>query len=104
MISKPYMWKYEDYSDWSRSIARNYTRDEIIREINKLEKGTGKITESHLSAIKKTTSMQSRSQARAQSGNVVIANYERKQAYKNALEIYDFYPEKTKEGIKKKSC
>lgn len=92
------LWKYEDYSDWSRQIAKHYTREEIEKEFNKCARQRGKLAESSLKSIQKTTSMQSNSQRRAQSGNALTGNYERMQAYKNALEIYDYYPEKTKEG------
>jgi hypothetical protein len=101
MSDKPVpLWKYEEYSEWSRQIARSSTRKEIEKELGICDCQRGKLGESHLAAIEKTTSMQSNSQRRAQSGNVLRGNYERMQAYKNALEIYDYYPEKSKEGKK----
>jgi len=101
MSEKPVpLWKYEEYSEWSRQIAMNYTRKEIKKELGICDRQRGKLGESHRAAIEKTTSMQSNSQRRAQSGNSLRGNYERSQAYKNALEIYEFYPEKTKEGKK----
>ena len=54
---------------------------------------TDKYGASHLNAVKATHSMESNSQRRAQTGNV-LDNYERKSAYLNALEIYENYPEK----------
>lgn len=98
--AKEPQWKYEEYSDWSRLIAKNYTRAEIEKEVGITNNARGKLADSHRRAIEKSTSMQSSAQGRAQSGNAMRGNYERFNAHKNALEIYDYYPEKTKEGVK----
>jgi len=95
-------WKYEEYSDWSRQLARNNTQEELQKQLAKLQGEQVKNTASHLRAVDKTTSMQSNSQHRAQSGNVVRGNYERRNAIENALEIHKYYPEKTKAANEKK--
>jgi len=90
--------KYEDYSEWSRQIAKTYTRKEIEKEANIANNNREQLSKNHLAAVEKSTSMSSNSQRRAQSRNAMTGNYERYNAYINALEIYDYYPEKTKEG------
>jgi hypothetical protein len=94
-------WKYEDYSAWSRQIAQNYTRKEIEKEIGLADGKRAGLGKSATAAVDRTTSMQSNSQARAQTSNALRGNWERLNAYQNALELYDFYPEKTKEGAPK---
>lgn len=96
-MSNP-IWKYEDYSVWSRNIAKDYTRAEIEKRLGKAEGARSGASKAHLAAVESTHSMQSNSQRRAQTGNVVRANYEERMALTNALEIYEFYPEKTKGG------
>lgn len=91
-------WKYEDYNDWSRQLAKNYTKQELENMLYDVNKELSKATKSHLNAINKTTSMQSNSQARAQSRNSVSGAAGKKYAIEKALEIYRFYPENTKEG------
>ncbi|MCK5158518.1 MAG: hypothetical protein KAR08_05150 [Candidatus Heimdallarchaeota archaeon] len=94
--TKQHVWEYSDYPEWSQSIAKTTSKSDIEKRINTLESNRDKYAESHLKAIEKSTSMQSNSQARAQTGNVVRANYEELQAYKNALEIQKNHPEKVK--------
>lgn len=89
--------KYEAYSDWSRLIASNYTKEEIETVIYGTERKRASLGKSHLNAINKSTSMQSNSQARAQTGNFFRANYEKLNAHENALELHEFYPEKCKQ-------
>lgn len=93
-------WLYEEYSHWARTIAANYTKAEIEREINKCDSARSALGRSHFNAVNKTTSMTSNSQRRAQSGNAFRGNWEKMQAHIRALEIYEFYPEKTKEGAR----
>jgi len=92
------IWKYEDYNDWSRLLAKNHTLKELEAMLGKSSTELKKSTKSHLNAIEKSTSMQGNSQARAQSGNSVTGNYEKKYAVENAIEIYKYYPERTLEG------
>jgi len=89
--------EYEAYSEWSRLIAKNNTVKEIESVIYGAQNKRKALSDSHLNAIKKSTSMQSNSQARAQTGNSLRCNYEKFNAYKNALELYEFYPEKCKQ-------
>lgn len=92
-------WRYEDYSPWAQQIAMNYTRAEIGHEIAKCEGARAPLRKAHLSAVQKTTSMLGNSQRRAQSRNSLVGNYERLNAYRRALGIYENYPDKTKEGV-----
>lgn len=93
------LWKYEDYNDWSRLMARNYTKKELENMVYGTGKELSKASKSHLNAVQKSTSMQGNSQARAQSRNAMTGTYEKKYAIENALEIYQFYPEHTKQGV-----
>jgi DNA repair protein RadC/predicted ABC-type ATPase len=95
------LWKYEEYNDWARRLAQTSTKEGIESRLTQLNGKKGKLAQSHLNAINKTSSMQSNSQRRAQTGNSVRANYEERNALENALEIYKYYPEKTKEGLQK---
>lgn len=90
--------KYEAYSDWSRLIASNYTKEQIETVIYGAQSKRSSLAKSHLSAINKSTSMQSNSQARAQSGNSFRGNYEKLNAHENALELHEFYPDKCKQN------
>lgn len=94
-------WAYEDYSAWSRQLAKNYSRAELEREVSKCDGARATLSNSHLNAIRATTSMTSQSQRRAQSGNAVAGNYERLRAHQDALEIHEFYPQhaKTAKGV-----
>lgn len=81
------------YSEWSKQLAVSYTKDELQKQLTKCEMLTDKYTKSHLMAVEKSTSMQSNSQSRAQTHNVVVANYEKKLALKNAIEIINLFPD-----------
>lgn len=98
MNSEP-QFKYEDYSPWSRQLAKGYSKDQLESMLYGSKKDLTKATQSHLNAINKSSSMQGNSQARAQSGNSVSGAYEKKNAIENALELYEYYPEFTKENI-----
>jgi hypothetical protein len=76
----------------------NYTRRELEKRIGIASETASKAARSHLRAIQATHSMTSQSQRRAQSGNVVAAAGEEKIAIRGALEIYDLFPEWTKEA------
>lgn len=84
------------YSDWSKNLARDSTRTELERRLYGAGADTERLTRSHLRAVEASTSMQSQSQRRAQTGNVVAANGEYKMALRGALEIYELFPEYTK--------
>ena len=91
-------YKYEEYTPHEQQLAKIHTRAELEKMHGKLLGAQPGNSASHLRAIEKTTSMQSNSQARAQTGNVVRANYEQRQFYNHALEIHDHYPEKSKQA------
>ena len=86
------IWKYEDYSAFSRQLARDYTRKELEKMLSKLEGEQFRNTQIHLHAIEKSASMTGNSQHRAQSGNVVRGNYEQCRFIKDAIEIHRYYP------------
>ena len=94
-------WKYEEYSDWSRRLAKDYTRAELEAKLGKTEGARRDLAESHKRAVEATTSMTSQSQRRAQSRNTMAGNYEENQALKNALEIHDNYPENANSSDRK---
>ena len=86
------------YSAWSKQLAKNYTRRELEKRVGIAAKAASKAAGTHLRAIQATHSMTSQSQRRAQSGNVVRAAGEERIAVSGALEIYDLFPEHTKEA------
>lgn len=90
------IFKYEAYSDWSRLLAKTKTVQELEKEMGIANSKREKLAKSHFDAVKKTSSMSSNSQRRAQSRNSMVGNYEKYNAYKNALEIHEYYPEKCK--------
>jgi hypothetical protein len=98
-VEKP-QWKYEDYSDWSRRLAKNNTVAELEKQLKKIGGEQEKAKQAHLRAIEKSTSMQGNAQQRAQAGIVVRGNYEEMQALKNALEIHKYYPDLAKQATK----
>lgn len=90
--------EYRKYSKWAQQIASTTSKRDIEKEIRETNNRREKYATSHLNAIERSTSMQSNSQARAQTGNVMRANYDTMVAYENALEIYKNYPQHTKDG------
>jgi hypothetical protein len=94
---KTAQWEYVEYSTYSRKLAQDYTRSKLQSDVNKMEAERQKLAESHFAAIKATSSMQSNSARRAHTGNSFRGNYEKLCAYIDALEIYDYYPQHTKE-------
>lgn len=87
----PFVWPYESYSLWSRQLAETYTKAELQKIVTLTESLSDKYAKQHLSAIEATTSMQSQSQRRAHARNNVSANYEKKRAHMDALEIHEQY-------------
>ena len=85
------------YSDWMKLLARTKTRKELEQLLGIKTVEVKRASKAHLRAIEQSTSMQGRSQARAQAGNVVAATGDYKIALSGALEIYDLFPEYTKE-------
>lgn len=93
-------WKYEEYNDWSRRLALIKPKEEIEKRLMQIGGEINSASASHLRAIQRTGSMSSNSQARAHGRNVISGLGEEKMALKNALEIYQFWPEKTFDGPK----
>jgi hypothetical protein len=84
-------WKYEDYSSWSKQLAKNYKKQELELQLLNIERELKKASDSHLRAINSTGSMQGCSQRRAQSRNNVVSFSEKKQALKDAIEILEVF-------------
>jgi len=85
------------YSDWSKLIAKTKSLAEIQKELGVVDAEVGSAAKSHLRAIEKSTSMQGNSSSRAQSKNTLVGASERKIAFNGALEIYELFPEHTKD-------
>lgn len=79
-------------------LARNHTRAEIAALLGVKTAEASNSARSHLRAIERTGSMGGNSQARAHSRNVTAAAGDYKIALVGALEIYDLFPQHTKEG------
>lgn len=86
------------YSDWMKRLAKAHTRAELEKQLGVNRKEGNKAATSHLRAIERTTSMTSNSQRRAHSRNTVTLSYETRVALEGALEIYELFPEHTKES------
>ena len=92
---------YEEYSQWSRRLALTCELSDLQKQLNKEEGLTEKYSKQHRIAIESSNSIDSQSQRRAHSRNNVCLNYEKIRALKDAIEIYAYYPEKTKTQLKK---
>ena len=86
------------YSGWHKRLALDYTRAELAQIFNRADSNAKKAARSHLNAIQSTSSMTGCSQRRAQTRNTVFAASELRMAVDAALEIYDLFPEHTKEA------
>lgn len=86
------------YSPWVKALALIHTRAELEQRLAVNRASAPAASHAHLAAIQATGSMQSQSQRRAQSGNLARALGEEASALRGALEIYDLFPEHTKEG------
>lgn len=89
------------YSEWMKSLAKLHTQEELEKMLGKAQNSVQKSAESHLNAIKKSTSMQSNSMARAHARNAVSADGEARIAIDGALEIYELFPEHTREAARR---
>ena len=86
------------YSQWMKDLARNNSRAEIEKLLGRKTKEVAAAASAHLRAIDATTSMTSQSARRAHARNAVAAAGEYRAALNGALEIYDLFPEYTKEA------
>lgn len=90
--------KWEDYSGFAHRLAKLYSIEELLLAVNKMDNQRGKLSHSHLSAIKATTSMQGQSQRRAHTGNAMRCNADTIMFYKHAIELLELYPQLKWEG------
>lgn len=81
------------YSSWSKALAKQHTVAELDRMLLGNRRSAVAAGASHLRAIDATHSMQSQSQRRAQTGNVVRAVGEAASAIRGAIEIHFLFPE-----------
>lgn len=87
------------YSSWMKQLALTKTRDEL-ETLMGIKAAEGKrASKQHLAAIDKSGSMQGNSSHKAAARNVVAAVGDYKIALSGALEIYDLFPEHTKEAL-----
>ena len=84
------------YSDWSKSLAKIYTKQEIEKSLGIAQVKLSDAARTHHNAVARSTSMTSNSQRRAQSRNVVAASGELAIALRCALEIHELFPEHAK--------
>lgn len=82
------------YSHWMRELALNYTRAELETRLWRNSKNLAKATAAHL----KTFRCNWGSSRRAHAMNAVEGASEERLAINGALEIYELFPEFTKEA------
>jgi hypothetical protein len=85
------------YSDWMKMLARTKTRQELQEMYYGAAKEGKSAATSRLHALEQSGSQYSKSSVRASLGNVVRASGDTKIAIDGALEIYELFPEYTKE-------
>jgi hypothetical protein len=88
------------YSSWMKSLATQFTRDELENKRYVVKREALKAGASHLRAIESSTSMTSNSARRAHARNVVAAAGDYAIALDGAIEIHDLFPEHAKSGKK----
>jgi hypothetical protein len=86
------------YSAWHKRLTMLHTRAELVAMMGKADKEAKRASRSHLRAIQATGSMTGCSQRRAQTRNSVYGASELRMAVNAALEIYELFPEHTKEA------
>lgn len=86
------------YTPWSKQYALIHTRAEIEKMLGMQTKRLHSASESHCNAVAATTSMTGQSQRRAHTRNTTALSSDMILALRAALEIYDLFPEHTKEG------
>ena len=88
------------YSDYARLLAVSKTYKELIELRTKENIKLELLTISHERSIKKTGSMSGNASNRAKSRNSVSGSSDTIFALNAAIEIYELFPEYTKEGYK----
>lgn len=86
------------YNPWMKLLARTHTRAELEKRSGIATVTGRKAAASRLRALDACGSQDNKSQFRAQMGNVARASGEEKIAISGALEIYELFPEHTKEA------
>ena len=86
------------YTTWMKLLAKKHTRAELEQLLG-IKTTEAKIAaDAHLRTIEKSGSMLGYSSRKASARNVVAAAGEYKIALRGALEIYDLFPEHTKDS------
>lgn len=88
------------YSSWMKSLAAQFTRDELVTRRYGAKREARKAGEIHRRAIERSTSMTSNSAARAHARNAVAAAGDYAIALDGAIEIHDLFPEHAKKTEK----
>ncbi len=88
---------YDDYSEWSKQLAKRYDVIELQKVVDECTRLADKYATQCLNAIIATTSMQSQSQRRAHARNNSSSNYEKKRAHQDAIELHLHYPDECKQ-------
>lgn len=92
------MWRFDEYSEWARQLARSSSVKELAARLAKLEKARERAKNSHLRAVLGTSSMSGRSQQRAQSRASLVTTYAEYMAVSDALELHRLFPEQVAHG------
>lgn len=96
MIDYPALFPYDDYTDFQKRLANEHHIKELIQDFKKHNGDRSLLSSQHLEVVSQTSSMTSKSQARAHSRNNMTSNYQKCQDYKSALELCIYFPKKTK--------
>ena len=91
-------WAYDEYSEWSRLLAKNYSLGQLRARLAQVEHATEKAKGAHLRSIQNTTSMAGQSQRRAHSRNAMVGSYEESCALRDAIAIQESFPEHAQIG------
>jgi hypothetical protein len=84
------------YTPWMKSLAANYSKEELQNKLGKSSYTASKAASRHLAAIDATSSMAGQSARRAHARNCVSAAGEEGIALRGAIEIHDLFPEMAK--------
>lgn len=84
------------YSAWMKQLAKCYTISELESKLYGSNIEAKRAASNHLRAIQRTHSMQSNSQARAQTKNATAAAGDYSIALRGAIEIHQLFPEYAK--------
>lgn len=85
------------YSDWMKRLAKTCTLEDLEIQLNGRKSEANKASQAHLRAIEASTSMSSNSSRRAHARNTVAAAGDAAIALRGAIEIYELFPEHTKQ-------